>query len=342
MYHALMQTLLAAVTGSTLFGIILPAMLHPFMPYMPHVIQHYFYLQHPHMQPVTLPNANPDPMTALAWLIQAMAQPPPPQTANPPTLIPQPPVHNPQPSTQNPMQTPVVAQTTIPTHTPSTFVPPLVNNSAIPSNLPVFSSTHSCPGLPNLSKWSDHGKAEEAAAWIDLVLFHANRIGQPAMDCLHYLLEPPALVWLHSLAAPTGGWSHSAIREAFLCRWGSDARFAQNTAVNTMVRGELVQGAGSVSEYTEKFMTLTRHIPNVPSTLLCAHFINGLIPELQGRCCLDPYGNPWSDLPTLLHHTRAEEYRLQYMTARHNQPPPNPLSPKPQTYRKYFRKAESH
>ena len=102
----------------------------------------------------------------------------------------------------------------------------------------------------------------------------------------------------------------AAFATALSVRVMGQVRPTSVTALEQLLRGEIVQGKGTLQQYIDRFRTIERQLPNESPLSMCKHFISGVGAYLKGEICLDASNLDWSNLDQLITYAIAKDYRL--------------------------------
>lgn len=148
---------------------------------------------------------------------------------------------------------------------------------------------------------------------------------------LHSLLQDRGLAWLRTMLEhhnPKDLAKHHwrPLRDAFLKKYALQVRPASVTAREQLVSGAVRQGTSSLDDYIDRFQTLLERCGDLPITLQCEYFRQGLTSELAAACMGNAHGGDWDNLDELLRRAHLEARR---MAARPTPPrPPAAATPK--------------
>ena len=206
-------------------------------------------------------------------------------------------------------------------------------NPVVPTPLPqvhsFFAVSHFQAALAR-SAWSAKDDPQNALAWCDragcmLDQFGAVHGRDLMLNLMHCFEKGPALSWFHSIyhSIHEEDWTFSLFKEKFLQRFAGQVRDEHSLALEKLVHHRISMGSDPIEVYAERFLAVSRLVPEISGAALCQHYIAGLHDALKPRCVLTMMNTEWTDITPLMNHSFAESLHLHLITSS-GYPEPSP------------------
>ena len=198
-----------------------------------------------------------------------------------------------------------------------------------PSPLP-NSADAAFKGLLNKDRWNADSKAADAHVWITKLMSMCGDQGLSGPQFMGYMKHAfesgLALTWLHSIhgsLGPGNEWTPELFRERFLTHFAGQVRDPHAMALSQLIHGRIQQGSNTAEEYSERFLAVSRHVPDISGPALCQCYIAGLHPDLKSDCILTLTNTEWTNIYDLMHHAASVAMRA-LLTSTQVAPPLGP------------------
>ena len=162
--------------------------------------------------------------------------------------------------------------------------------------------------------WTPPGdKPEHALPWLDYMERFCEAHNKGLVEVLPSYLGNDGKAWLHTLLGAKRGAAITAdeLKEEFMRKYGLQVRPARAVALDDLVSRRVTQGKGTVQEYAERFLALSRKLPDVPDSVFCVHYRRGLAIEVASECGLDQNRHEWTDLHALIQFSCDEAVQVE-------------------------------
>lgn len=155
---------------------------------------------------------------------------------------------------------------------------------------------------------------EDLAAWMDKLNMMVEEFGyaqgREYSRCLHHAFTGAALSWLMSVLPTYPLWTPPLFKQSFMARWAGQVRDPRAEALSLLVQRRIIMETNeSVESYSERFLSVSRKVPDITGAALCQLYIAGLNDILRPRCVLTNSNTEWDSLPDLMRHSFAENLR---------------------------------
>lgn len=156
---------------------------------------------------------------------------------------------------------------------------------------------------------------EDLNAWVEKLCMMCNDFGftegHEFSSSLHHAFTSKALTWLTEVLPTRSHWTQAQFKRDFLARFAGQVRDPRAEALTTLVQRRIfMQPNESVEAYSERFLSVSRKVPDVTGVALCQLYIAGLNDTLRPKCVLTNSNTEWESLPALMRHSFAESLRI--------------------------------
>ena len=160
---------------------------------------------------------------------------------------------------------------------------------------------------------------EDLNAWIEKLCMMCNDFGYTEghefSSSLHHAFTSKALTWLTEVLPMRPHWTQPQFKKEFMARFAGQVRDPRAEALTTLVQRRIfMQPNETVQAYSERFLSVSRKVPDVTGVALCQLYIAGLNDTLRPKCVLTNSNTEWESLHALMRHSFAESLRISLST----------------------------
>ena len=172
--------------------------------------------------------------------------------------------------------------------------------------------------------------ASDLRAHINTVSAYMDRIGADFVSDIRFWFSWHHMAWIQNLLLSRPNLTRAEFSSELVNYCTGQVRSESVLALEALIKGHVTQGSSSATDYAQRFLNITRVLPNETQISLCKHYINGLTPALRARACLTRENQEWTDLQSCIQYSYSEEYRMSFEAPlappemQHEQYPPPP------------------